>query len=176
VFWQRRFTVSASSEKTPPITSVIDLDLGAVKKFIEDMLSRGAIAALVAAILALLVRMRDLNRELMRKLASKSRKRPPNEAMRRLQMELPFLCAPAVNDAKPSLPDRKKKKKRGAKKPTPHGRPALPVHHPRVPHVLLVAAAWRTCPRCAVEGHARLHQDDGGEARRRRKRKDRDGS
>jgi transposase len=150
VFWQRRFTVSASSEKTPPVTSAIDPDLGAVKKFMEDMLSMGAITALVAAVLALLVRMRDLNTELMRKLASKSRKRPPNEAMRRLQMELPFLCAPAANDAKPYLPDRKKKK-RGAKKPTPHGRPALPAHLPRVPHVLLVAAAQRICPGCDVE-------------------------
>ena len=38
----------------------------------------GAVAALVAAIVALLTRMRDLNTELMKKLASKSRGRPPN--------------------------------------------------------------------------------------------------
>ena len=42
-----------------------------------------AIAALVASILALLTRMRDLNAELVRKLASTSRKRPPSETMRR---------------------------------------------------------------------------------------------
>lgn len=145
--------MSAPSEKPTPITSAIDPDLAAVRKFIEDMIALGAVAALVAAIVALLVRMRDLNTELMKKLASKSRKRPPNEAMRRLQMELPFLCAPAANDATPPvLPDGKKpKKKRGAKKPTPHGRSLLPAHLPRVPNVLLVPAAQRICPHCDVE-------------------------
>src|ERR1700690_4137995 len=97
VLRQRRFTVSAPSERPPTITSALDPDLGAVRKFITDMVAKGAIAALVAAIVALLVRMRDLNTELMGKLASKSRRRPPNEAMRRLQMELPFLCATAAN-------------------------------------------------------------------------------
>ncbi len=143
--------MSAPSEKSPPITSPLDPDLKAVRKFIVDMIATGAIAALVAAIIALLVRMRDLNTELMKRLASKSRKRPPNEAMRRLQMELPFLCAPAANDAKPAVPDGKKPKKRGAKKPTPHGRPFLPAHLPRVPNVLLVPAAKRICPHCDVE-------------------------
>ncbi|TMJ17166.1 MAG: IS66 family transposase [Alphaproteobacteria bacterium] len=143
--------MSAPGEKPRSITSPIDPDLGAVRKFIEEMLQKGAVAGLVAAIVALLMKMRDLNTELMKKLASKSRKRPPNEAMRRLQMELPFLCAPAANDAKPEVSDGKKPKKRGAKKPKAHGRPMLPSHLPRVPNVLLVAAAKRTCPDCNVE-------------------------
>jgi len=143
--------VSAPSEKVPPITSAIDPDLGAVRKFIADMIAQGAIAVLVAAIVTLLARMRDLNTELMKKLASKSRKRPPNEAMRRLQMELPLLYRSAANDTKPALPAEKKPKKRGANKPTPHGRPLLPAHLPRVPNVLLVPAAKRTCPSCNVE-------------------------
>jgi len=144
--------VSQSSEKHPRITSAIDPDLDAVKKFIADMLAKGAVAALVAAIVALLARMRDLNTELMRKLASKSRKRPPNEAMRRLQMELPFLCAPAANDgAEPQAPEGKAPKKRGAKNPTPHARPKLPAHLPRVPSVLLVPVSERVCPHCDVE-------------------------
>lgn len=141
----------APSDKPPTITSAVEPDLDAVRKFIADMIAKGAIAALVAAIIALLVRMRDLNTELMSKLASKSRKRPPNEAMRRLQMELPFLCAAAANDAKPPVPDGKKPKKRGAKKPNPHGRPKLPAHLPRVPNVILVPDAQRICPRCDVE-------------------------
>jgi len=147
----KEVTVSAPSEKPPEITSALDPDLGAVRKFIADMIAKGAIAALVAAIVLLLVKMRDLNTELMGKLASKSRKRPPNEAMRRLQMELPFLCAAAANDAKPAVPEGKKPKKRGAKKPKPHGRPKLPAHLLRVPNVLLVPAAKRSCPRCKVE-------------------------
>lgn len=143
--------MSASSEKPPTITSALAPDLDAVGKFIESMIAKGAVAALVAAIVALLVKMRDLNSELMRKLASKSRKRPPNEAMRRLQMELPFLCAAAANDSKSTIPDDKKSKKRGAKTPTAHARPELPAHLPRVPNVLLVPADKRICPACDVE-------------------------
>jgi transposase len=143
--------MSSSSEKAPPMFSAIAPDLEAIAKFIVDMVAKGAIGALVAAIVALLARMRDLNSELMKKLASKSRKRPPNEAMRRLQMELPFLCAPAANDAKPAPAGNEKRKKRGAKNPTPHGRPQLPAHLPRVPNVLLVPEAQRRCPRCDVE-------------------------
>ena len=150
-FWQRRWAVSAPSKQPSVIMNALEPDLDAVKAFILDMVTRGAIAALVSAILTLLVKMRDLNTELMRKLAQKSRKRPPNEAMRRLQLELPFLCAPAANDAKPVLPERKKQKKRGAKKSTSHGRPALPAHLARVPSVLLVPADERICPRCDVE-------------------------
>ncbi len=143
--------MSAPSERPPAITSALAPDLDAVKKFIGDMIAKGAIAALVTAILALLVRMRDLNTELMGKLASKSRKRPPNESMRRLQAELPFLCAAAANDAKPPPASEKKPRKRGAKKPTPHGRPQLPLHLPRVPDVRLVSEDKRVCPRCEVE-------------------------
>jgi transposase len=143
--------VSAPGDKPPTITSVVAPDLGAVEKFIADMIAKGAIAALIAAIVALLTRMRDLNTELMKKLASKSRKRPPNEAMRRLQMELPLLCTPAANDGQPAVPAREKRKKRGAHKPTPHGRPLLPAHLPRVPNVLLVPEEERTCPRCKVD-------------------------
>src|SRR5260370_8221937 len=146
----RAMALSAPSARPPPVTSAVDPDLGAVSKFITDMIAKGAIAALVAAIVALLVRMRDLNVELMRKLASKSRKRPPNEAMRRLQVELPFLCAPAVNDAKPAPATGKKPNKRGAKKPTPQGRPRLPAHLPRLPTVLPVAAPERPSPRSAA--------------------------
>ena len=144
--------MSAPREKPPAITSELKPDLAAVEKFIVDMIAKGAIAALVAAIVALLVRMRDLNTELMHKLASQSRKHPPNESMRRLQMELPFLCAAAANDTLPAPPATKVLKKRGAKKPTAHGRPELPAHLPRVPNdPALVPAAARICPNCNVE-------------------------
>lgn len=150
---QKPLAVSEPREKMPPITSAIDPDLGAVKKFIADMIAKGSIAALVAAIVSLLVRMRDLNTELMKKLAAKSRKRPPNEAMRRLQMELPLLWSPPANDAKPSTtpPPDKQPNKRGAKTPKAHGRPKLPARLPRVPDVHLVPADQRTCPACNIE-------------------------
>src|SRR5262249_7888711 len=125
-----------------PITSAVEPDLGTVRQFITDMIARGAIVALVASIVGLLTRMRDLNTELMRKLASKSKKRPENEAMRRLQLELPLVFTPtpvarAANDGAPSLPAKppEGKKKRGPNKPDPHSRPTLPAHLPRIPEV-----------------------------------------
>ncbi len=143
--------MSTSSEKPPVITSAVEPDLDVVRRFIADMIAKGAVAALITAIVALLVRMRDLNLELMSRIASKSRKHPPNEAMRRLQMELPLPCVPAANDAATPPAIEKKPKKRGAKKPTAHGRPQLPAHLPRVPNVLLVSEAQRICPSCKVE-------------------------
>jgi transposase len=144
--------MAAPSQEATPITSVVDPDLGAVRRFIEDMLARGAIAALVASIVALLARMRDLNTELVRKLASKSRKRPPNEAMRRLQLELPLLLTPAANDRGAAPPSPPPPEKRGPKRRHGHGRPKLPAHLPRIPEVHLVSDAKRMCPSCHVDG------------------------
>jgi hypothetical protein len=127
--------MSAASDKSPPITSALAPDLEAVKKFIADMIAKGAIAGLVAAIVALLVRMRDLNSELMKKLASTSRKRPPNETMRRLQMELPFGVTAPANDGKPAPPQDKKPKKRGAKNRPLTADPSCP-------------PTFRACPTC----------------------------
>src|SRR4051812_33489281 len=118
--------MSAQRDKVSPITSVIDPDLGAVRRFITEMIAQGAIAALVTALLGLLTRMRDLNTELVRKIASHSRKRPPSETMRRLQLELPLLFSPPANDPPSSPPQPgnehklKTKTKRGAKIPHPH--------------------------------------------------------
>ena len=141
-----------AANKPDPVTSAITPDLGVVRQFIADMLARGAVVELVAAIVGLLARMRDLNTELMSKLAGKSRKRPPNESLRRLQLELPLFMTPPANDAEPSKPLEREKKKRGAKNPHRHGRPKLPAHLPRIPEVLRVPDALRTCPTCNVEG------------------------
>jgi transposase len=143
--------MSVPSEKLPPITSSVDPDLGAVRRFIADMISRGAIANLVASIIALLTRMRDINTELVSRLASKSRKRPPSETMRRMQMELPFLLTPAANDGPARPPEPKPRAKRGPKKPDQHGRPKLPDHLPRIVDEHPVLAADRVCPTCKVE-------------------------
>jgi len=150
-----------SSEPTPPpITSALSPDLEAVGRFIREMIERGAIAALVTAVLALLVRMRDLNLELVRAVAGKSRKRPPNEAMRRLQLELPLVFAAAANDTgtKPppvgAPPNNTKKKRdrlnRDMSNRDEHGRPVFPAHLPRIPNVILVPESARRCPHCTT--------------------------
>jgi hypothetical protein len=51
--------VSARSEKPTAVTSALAPDLDAVRAFIADMIAKGAIAALVTSIVALLVKMRD---------------------------------------------------------------------------------------------------------------------
>jgi len=139
-------------------------DLEVIGRFIKEMIARGAIAELIASILGLLQRMRELNMELAARVASHTRTRPPNEALRRLQLELPLAFGAAANDVKTtdspaSAPElegppeppglRRRKKKRGAKVPRPHGRSKTPAHLPREPHVL--SAGTRCCPKCGGE-------------------------
>lgn len=147
-------------------------DLGEIRRFMMAMIARGAIVELVAAVLGLLQRMREVNAELVAKIANKSRKRPPTETIRRLQLELPLLFASAANDiggppappetelegppappaaeveGPPEPPWLKRKKKRGPKRRHRHGRPKLPAHLPRKPEILRVADALRCCPKC----------------------------
>ena len=53
-----------------PTDEPVAPDMEAVKSFFHTMLARGAIAELLASIVALLVRMRDIDMELMAKLAA----------------------------------------------------------------------------------------------------------
>jgi transposase len=140
----------AARDNVAPITSVIAPDLGAVRGFITEMLAKGAVVALVASIIALLTRMRDLNTELLGKLAHRSRQRPPNETMRRLQLELPLILTSA-GDVMPFLPEKKPRKKRGPKTRHPHGRPQLPPHLERIPEKRCVPESERICPTCASQ-------------------------
>ena len=59
-----------SAEQANTITSAVEPDLGTVRRFITDMIGRGAIVALIAAIIGLLTRMRDLNTELVPEFAN----------------------------------------------------------------------------------------------------------
>lgn len=148
--------MAAKAPKLTLITNEFDPDLAEVKRFIKAKLAEGAFAVLLAAILALLARMRDLNTELAKRLEASRRKRPPSETLHRLQMELPFCGKKPDNDTAADAPEKPKKerKKRGPKTRHPHGRPKLPEHLPRVPEPLLVPEEQRTCPSCKVEaGH-----------------------
>ena len=145
-------------------------DLEAIRRFIVEMIARGAIAEMIASVLALLQRMRELNTELMAKIAAASRKRPPSETLHRLQLELPLMFGTAANDASgadkggaetelegppepptppaliPAIPEipAKKEKRRHS-----HGRPNLPGDLLRVPGAASrVSDADRICPAC----------------------------
>jgi hypothetical protein len=109
----------ASEEKaTRPLTSPLVPDLAAVRTFITEMVARGAILALIEAILGLLTRMRDLNTDLVQQLSQSRRARPHSERTSALQAELPFAKFLPANDdgggaAKPDDERKKTKKKRG---------------------------------------------------------------
>jgi transposase len=148
----------AKARKLTLITSEVDPDLAEVKRFIKARLAEGAIAALIAAILTLLTRMRDLNTELAKRLEAARRARPPSETLQRLQMELPFWGKKPDNDADDGAEQdgaekapKKGRKKRGPREKDLHGRPKLPAHLERVPDRRLVPDEQRTCPTCEVE-------------------------
>jgi len=144
-------------------------DLEAIRRFIVQMIARGAIAEMIAAVLALLQKMRDLNTELMTKIAAASRKRPPSETLRRLQLELPLMFGTAANDASGAEKGGAEAELEGPPEPPPppalvpaiaeipvkkrrrhsHGRPNLPGGLLRVPGARSrVSDADRICPTC----------------------------
>lgn len=149
--------MAAHAPKPELITNEVDPDLAEVKRFIKARIAEGAFAVLIATVLALLARMRDLNTELRRRLEASRRKRPPSETLRRLQMELPFWGKKPDNDTgeteaeDESKKPKKERKKRGPKNRARHGRPKLPEHLPRIPDKHLVPEQQRTCPSCEVE-------------------------
>ena len=88
------------------ITSEYAPDLGHVERFIRQKFAEGALALLLATVMTLLARMRDLNAELLKQLALSRRSRPPSERMCRLQMELPLWGEKdAAKDGEPAAND-----------------------------------------------------------------------
>ena len=168
------------TESTPPVEvnlrgHALAPNLAVLRRWMMEMIARGALVELVTAILGLLQRMFEVNTELTARIAHTSRKRPPNESLRRLQMELPLMFAPAANDFEgppapsdvefegppdlratelegpplpPCLAKKRRRKKRGAKKPKPHGRPKFPLKMPRKEDRICVSDWQRCCPKC----------------------------
>src|SRR5215831_1501769 len=133
------------------ITSEYAPDLEHVERFIRQKIAEGALTLLLAAIMALLTRMRDLNNELLRSLTLSRRKRPASETTRRLQRELPF-WGPVDADEPEKEPARlPKPKKRGPKTKHRHGRAKLPENLERKVENHFVDAANSVCPCCNAQ-------------------------
>lgn len=155
-----RFSASArlkcEMRREPTITSPYAPDLDAVRAWMEQMVRAMRLVELVAAVLALLGRMRDLNAELTKKLGALRAGRPPSEKLRRVERQLVLNFAAVVDDARapdsddehfvPIIQGRTKKPRRGAHP----GRAALPQQLERVPEVNPVPAALRVCPLCGA--------------------------
>lgn len=130
--------------RTPSITSPYAPDIEKVRAWLEAKIAARLFVEIVTAILALIIRMRDANTELLAKLAYLKRKRPRSETLERLerQLVLPLFGAPALH------------KKRGPKssdRSNHPGRSALPAHLRRVPVKNPVPAEKRVCPKCGAE-------------------------
>jgi transposase len=140
--------------REPPITSPYDPDLAQVRAWLERMIAALRFVEIVAVIMALVGRMRDVNTELVKQLAHLRRKRPRSETLERLerQLVLPLLdiTAPAApaNPSSGSEDDTKTKKSRKGRHP---GRAAPPAHLERVLEKNRVPTDKRICPVCGSE-------------------------
>src|SRR5580658_5982027 len=88
--------------RPPPISSPYSPDLSEVRAWLERMVRTLKFVELVAAVLALVTRMRDINAELLRQLTHLRRKRPRSETLERLerQLVLPLEGTVAATSAK----------------------------------------------------------------------------
>src|SRR5580658_8483562 len=118
--------------RPPPISSPYSPDLSEVRAWLERMVRTLKFVELVAAVLALVTRMRDINAELLRQLAHLRRKRPRSETLERLERQLSL---PLVVVVTPVLPKPKEEEPPGSKKSRKGrhpGRAAPPAHLERV--------------------------------------------
>jgi transposase len=125
-----------------------------LQAWLEELVRQFRFAQLVAAVIALVTRLRDLNTELTKHLANLRRARPRSERMRALeaQLMLPWAMSakPEQKDSSsenPPIPERKKKGSRSK----PPGRKPLPPDLERVPAYNGVPAEMRRCPVCGLD-------------------------
>ena len=140
------------------ITSPYAPDLGEVRAFLERMIHTLRFVELIAAIIAFVARVCEVNGELSKKLAELRQRRPRSESLERLerQLVLPLGDLGVAPASRPKEPPGREKKSRKGRHP---GRAALPVHLPRIEVSNPVPPELRVCPRCGAEmttvGHAR---------------------
>jgi transposase len=135
---------SDQQPRQPSITSPYAPDLEKVRVWLTEKLAARLIVEVIAAILSLLQRMRDINLELAMKVAHLKRRRPPSETLARLQNQLvlPLFDAPAP---------KKKRGSRATDRNNHPGRGELPAHLRRVARKNEIPPAERKCPACGAE-------------------------
>jgi len=142
------------------ITSPYAPDLGEVRAYLERTIRALRFVELIAAILAFVSRVCEVNGELSKKLAELRRRRPRSESLERLerQLVLPLGDLGVAGAARKEIAPRDEAAKRSRKGRHP-GRAPLPAHLPRVEVTNPVPPEQRVCPRCGTEmttvGHSR---------------------
>ncbi len=153
---------NAQPPQVEPITCKYQPDVESVRAWLHKMLAEGRFVALVMSVVALIARLRDLNTELMKRVAHLKRKRPPSETLRRVEAQLAFtfieqgVPGPSEDEDGDGSEQPPRRRRRRGKHP---GRQALPEHLPRVEVPNPVPDALRRCPHCnkpmVLLGHER---------------------
>lgn len=150
----------------PPITSPYAPDLAQVRAWLEKMVKALRFLELIAAVVALVAKMRDANTELVKQLAHLRRSRPRCETLERLQRQLLLplgetTAAVVIRDNDKAQDQERIKRRRRGKHP---GRGALPAHLERVQVTNAVPPLSRICPLCGCEmttvGHSKCEKLD----------------
>lgn len=140
----------------------IHTDVEELREWLEELVRQYQFARLIAAVIALVARLRDLNTELTKQLTQMRRAKPRSERLRALeaQLSLPWQASSKTEGAKQEpaeeAPQKTKQKKKSGKKPS--GRNALPAKLPRVPEYNGVPPHLRICPKCGFEMQQIGHQ------------------
>ena len=140
--------------------NVAPSNLDELRGWLEQMVKHLAFTRLIAAIVALVSRLTDINAELAKQLANLRRARPRSERWKAIEAQLAFTWTVAAARAgdKPeqspsaagSQPEKTTPKKRSRKGQHP-GRQAFPSDLKRVPQYNGVPPELRRCPKCGLE-------------------------
>jgi transposase len=124
-----------------------------LRTWLEELVRQLQFARLIAAVLELVTRLRDLNTELTKQLANLRRARPRSERLRALEAQLQLPWLNANSDQGDGAPPKTKPERAKSKKPRskPPGRNPLPSTLERVPSYNKVAEDRRRCPKCGFE-------------------------
>jgi transposase len=141
-------------------TSPYAPDLEELRDWLQKMVAAMKLVELVAAVLALITRMRDVNLELTKRVAHLTRKRPRSETLERLERQLmlplpglaPVTAKPATAEGSAQPDDKTKKKRRGG-----GGRGEFPAHVPRIDVPNPVPQNLRFCLLCGQEMQTIAH-------------------
>jgi transposase len=137
------------------------IDINELRQWLEELVAQMQFARLIAAVIALVTKLRDMNTELTKQLAHLRRARPRSERMRALeaQLLLPFAIAaskPPQSTQEPGAAatdedeDEDKSTDKTKSRGKHPGRNPLPADMERVPQYNAVPPDQRRCPVCGV--------------------------
>jgi transposase len=145
----------ATAQRLPVEAPALDSqDASALRSFIETMIATGAVAMLVAWLIAFIKRLWKTQNDLLERTRAKRRRNGDNEALRRLQIMLPGFDWEAASNDNSTLPKKKRdpksdKRRRGNNaNRNEHGRGKWPDSLRREPVHLRVPDAQRACMCC----------------------------